>query len=205
MMFINRMLAGRKKTARVMAILVVVLFVFSGICLASSEGGHGGEPANTGWKATDTYKAMNFTVLVVALFLLLKKPVSSALNDRIDGIRNELQDLEAQKDAAQKKLDEYTQKLTTLEQEATEIIADYKAQGESAKAKILEGAKASAAKIEQQAQRNIENEFAEAKKKLQQDIFEKAIMQAEELVKTKITPDDQNKLVDEYLEKVVAQ
>ena len=68
----------------------------------------------------------------------------------------------------------------------------------------MEDARASAQKIEDQAQRNIENEFEAAKHKLQHDIFEKAISRAEELVKEKITTEDQNKLVDEYLDKVVA-
>jgi len=52
--------------------------------------------------------------------------------------------------------------------------------------------------------RNIEHEFKQAKIKLQQDILEKALVNAENLIKNKITTQDQDKLVDEYLEKVVA-
>ncbi len=191
-----------RKTA-VLALILAALFMFILPCVAMASG-HG-EAADTGWKATDWYKAMNFTVLAVALFLLLRKPASSALDGRIKGIRDELQDLEAKKEAAQKKLDEYTEKLSTLEQEAAAIIENYKEQGESARERIMADARASAQKIEQQAQRNIENEFETARQKLQQDILEKAVARAEELVKTTITPDDQSKLVDEYLDKVVTQ
>ena len=35
--------------------------------------------------------------------------------------------------------------------------------------------------------------------------MEKALKKAEEIIKDKITPKDQKKLVDEYLEKVVEQ
>ena len=35
-------------------------------------------------------------------------------------------------------------------------------------------------------------------------MFEKALVKAEELIKSKITVQDQEKLVDEYIEKVVA-
>ena len=59
-------------------------------------------------------------------------------------------------------------------------------------------------KLEEQARRNIEHEFKQAKIKLQQDILEKALVNAETLIKNKITSQDQDKLVDEYLEKVVA-
>ena len=63
---------------------------------------------------------------------------------------------------------------------------------------------AQAAKLEAMAKRNIEQEFKAAKTKLQQEIAEKAMIKAEELIKASISSDDQDKLVDEYLKKVVA-
>ncbi len=39
---------------------------------------------------------------------------------------------------------------------------------------------------------------------MQEEILDKALAKAEELLKAKITDDDQERLVDEYLEKVVA-
>jgi F-type H+-transporting ATPase subunit b len=55
------------KGSVVMVILVVLLFCFAGTVAASSEGEVGHE-AHKGWIATDTYRVMNFTVLVVGLF-----------------------------------------------------------------------------------------------------------------------------------------
>ncbi len=192
-----------RKRVVTLVIMVAFLAVFAGVSAASG----GGEGAGTGhgWQTTDTYKVMNFGVLAVVLFLLVRKPLAGALDGRIKEIREELRSLENKKEEARQKLDEYTERLSALEQEAAAIIEDYKAQGEAARSRILDDAKASAQKIEQQAQRNIENEFEMARQKLQQDIFEKAVNRAEELVKNKITPEDQNKLVDEYLEKVVAK
>ena len=77
-------------------------------------------------------------------------------------------------------------------------------QGEEAKIRILAEAEAQAAKLEAMAIRNIEQEFKSAKTKLQQEIAEKAMVKAEELIKASISSDDQDKLVDEYLKKVVA-
>jgi F-type H+-transporting ATPase subunit b len=68
----------------------------------------------------------------------------------------------------------------------------------------LKAAEASADKLEEQAKRNIEHEFQQAKTKLQAEILGKALVEAEAILKAKITDDDQNRLVDEYLEKVVA-
>jgi F-type H+-transporting ATPase subunit b len=171
-----------------------------GIAVASS----GGEGGPKGWAATDTYRVMNFTVLAVALFFILRKPVSQALNSRIDGIREQLRDLESKKEKAEKELAGYQEKLADLEQEAGKIVEEYIRQGNEARERILKEAESAAEKLEEQARRNIEYEFRQVKVKLQEEILEKALVKAEELLKAGITDDDQDRLVDEYLEKVVA-
>jgi len=191
---------SRKRNLITVIMIVVAVLMFSGVAWSSSGGGH--EPK--GWVATDTYKVMNFTVLMVALFFLLRKPVAQALNARIKGIKEQIDDLEAKKKEADKKLAEYNEKLSLLDKEAENIIAEYVKQGKEAKARILEQAELEARKLEDQAGRNIENELKMAKSKLQEEIFEKALIKAEEIIKSRITDEDQDKLIDEYLEKVVA-
>jgi F-type H+-transporting ATPase subunit b len=61
---------------------------------------------------------MNFAVLFIALFFLLKKPVANALNARISGIKEQLEELEAQKAEAEKQLSEYNERLSLLDKEA---------------------------------------------------------------------------------------
>ena len=169
------------------------------------EAAHEGDALKAkGWVATDTYRVLNFAVLAGALVFLLRKPISQALDSRIKGIQAQLEDLEAKKAEAEKVLSEYNAKIAKLSQESEGIVAEYIRQGNEAKARILKEAEASAYKLEEQARRNIENEFELAKQRLQQDIFEKAMVKAEEIIKKNITADDQNRLVDEYLDKVVA-
>ncbi len=212
----------------VVVLAAAAFFVFSPVLMASSAGGHG-EPAAAGhqaaaesagghsaeggaeggghgggWQATDTYRVMNFTVLAIGLFLILRKPVAQTFSNRIKSIRNELDELEEKKKAAEEELAQYNRQLAKLEEEAEKIVQEYIRQGNEARARILEAAKTSAAKLEEQAQRSIESEFKKAKEQLVQEIMEKALVKAEDRIKTSITPDDQNKLVDEYLQKVVA-
>jgi F-type H+-transporting ATPase subunit b len=182
------------KRSALIAILALLIFPMSAALAASGKG----------WVETDSFRVLNFVVLVVGLFFILRKPVSSALSSRIDGIKKQLQDLENQKDAAEKKLAEYSDKLSELEKEAEHIVADYIKQGNEAKARILKEAEASAEKLQAQARRNIEHEFDQAKKQLQAEVLEKSLAKAEALLKEKISADDQSRLVDEYLEKVEA-
>jgi F-type H+-transporting ATPase subunit b len=189
-----------KKGPVVTFLTAMLIFGFIGVVLASS----GGESGAKGWVATDWYRVMNFAVLAGALFWLLRKPVSKSLDARIKGIQDQLSELEARKKAAEKELAEYNQRFALLEQETEKLVEEYIRQGNEAKARILEEAEQAAEKLEDQARRNIEHEFQQAKLKLQEDILENALVKAEELIKNKITAEDQDKLVDEYLNKVVA-
>ncbi len=187
-----------------LALLFALLFILgAGPALASSEGGNG-EAEPKGWVKMDTYRVMNFAVLAIALFFILKKPLSQALNARITGIKEELETLEDRKKEAEKQLEEYNQKLTQLDGEAEKLIQEYIKQGEEAKVRIINAAQSTAEKLEQQAKRHIEQEFKQAKNQLQAEMLQEALAKAEEIIKTKISSEDQDRLVDEYLEKVVA-
>ena len=184
----------------VIIVTIGLLGLFAGAAMAAS----GGEGAK-GWVATDTYKVINFTVLAVALFFLLKKPVPKALNARIQGIKDQISELEAKKKDAEDQLADYKEKFQKLEKEAETLIEEYIRQGKEAKTKIIQEAEAAADKLEAQARRNIENEYQKAKARLKSEAIEEALAKAEEIIKQKVTTEDQERLVDEYLEKVVAQ
>ncbi len=191
-------LNNRTRSAIMLLIMVILFFAPVGFALASG----GGE--TKGWVKEDSYRVLNFVVLAGGLFFLLRKPVKNALSSRIKGIEDQLKDLEAQKSEAEKTLAEYKEKIATLDKESEKILAQYKEQGEAAKKRILEEAANSAEKLEEQAKRNVEQEFKAAKLKLQEEITSKALLKAEEIIMKSIKPEDQDKLVDEYLNKVVA-
>ena len=190
-----------RKFSSVIFFLVLLLGVFS---ISTALGASGGEGGSKGWVSTDTFRVMNFAVLAIALVFVLRKPLSQALSSRIKVIKDQLDDLEARKDEAEKKLADYNEKLAQLEKEADKIVEDYIKQGHEAKARILKEAESSAEKLKAQARRNIEHEFEQAKLKLQKEIFETSLEKAEEIIKNKFSEDDQDRIVDEYLKKVVA-
>jgi F-type H+-transporting ATPase subunit b len=179
-------------------LVLAVLMITTTVSFASeAEGGHG-----SGWKPTDTYRIMNFVVLAAVLVFLLRKPISQALAGRIKGIKDQLASLESQKAEAEKQLAQYSEKLSFLEKESEKIIAEYIRQGNEAKARILKEAEAAAEKLRIHARRSIDNELERAKLSLQQDILEKSLAKAEEMIRTHISAKDQEQLVDDYLEKV---
>ncbi|MEN8210377.1 MAG: ATP synthase F0 subunit B [Thermodesulfobacteriota bacterium] len=200
----NRINKNRFKFVCPVAI-VGFLLAMAGIAWASSGGGgdaHGG--GHNRWLTVDTWKVVNFGVLAVIGFFIAKKPVAEFFSSRKKGIEDEINVLEQKKADAQKKLLEYQTKFKNLDQESKQIVENYIKQGEEAKTRIIAEAEAQAEKLEEMAKRSIEQEFKTAKAKLQQEIAAKAMEKAEEIIKASISPDDQDRLVDQYLRKVVA-
>jgi F-type H+-transporting ATPase subunit b len=192
-------LNGYNKYSAVFILILLLLFSFS---LSTALAASGEDSGTKGWVSTDWFRVMNFAVLVIVLVFILRKPLSQALGARITGIKNQLEDLEARKVEAENQLAEYNQKLSQLEKESEKIVEDYIKQGNEAKARILKEAESAAEKLQIQARRNIEHEFKQAKLKLQEEIFETSLAKAEEIIAGKISGEDQDRLVDEYLRKV---
>ena len=189
-----------KRNSIMIFIITALLFFFVGVALGASGGEHGPK----GWVATDTYRVMNFSVLFLGLFFLLRKPIAQFFGARIKGIEDQLSELETKKKDARQKLEEYTAKLAQLDQEGKKIVDDYIRQGNEAKERILKEAESVADKLKEQAIRNIDYEINQAKLRLQEEVLGKAIVKAEEIIKNEITIEDHDRLVDEYLKKVVA-
>jgi F-type H+-transporting ATPase subunit b len=191
-----------KKHLKVSA--TVVVLVAGATVVWASGGGNGEAVHHNAWNDVDTWKVLNFVLLALGCFFIAKKPVAQFFSSRTKGIEEELTDLEQKKAEAERKLAEYQARFRNLEQESEQIIEDYIKQGEDAKKRIIAEAEAQAEKLEDMAKRNIEQEFKAAKALLKQEIVDRAMEQAEALIKKSITTQDQNRLVDEYLKKVEA-
>ena len=196
----ERQFGSKKHRTVLIGVLAVFLCLSFGTAMAAS----GGDSGAKGWVKTDWFRVMNFVVLAGALFFVLRKPVSKALSSRIKDIQEQLESLEAQRAEAEKQLAQYNEKLSRIESEAAKIVDAYIKQGNQAKAKILKEAEQTAEKLQAQARRNIEHEFDKAKQKLQQEVVESSLQKAKESLKKEITAQDQDNLIDEYINKVVA-
>jgi F-type H+-transporting ATPase subunit b len=190
---------GRAHYAISLLVVISVLLAFGSVW-ASSEAGHDDQ----GGKGKDLLlRSMNFVVLAGVLIFLLRKPIAQGLKSRRRGIKDELDDLEAQKQGAERELAGYRQKLSLLDQEVEKIVAGYIREGEAAKAKIIEEARVAAEKLQEQAKKNIEHEFEKAKQQLKAEMAGQAVAMAEGLIKEHINDEDQERIIDEYLTKVV--
>jgi F-type H+-transporting ATPase subunit b len=150
------------------------------------------------------YRLLNFAVLVgVLVFAFKKLNLKDFFAKRTEKIANTLTDLEAKKEEAEKTYEDYKKKLAELDKETERILQEYTEQGEREKARIITNAEKAAAEIREQAGIAIQQEIQSAKLELQREIAELSVTAAEALLKEKIGEEDQQKLVDDFMKKVV--
>ncbi len=90
-----------------------------------------------------------------------------------------------------------------MAQEKQQILDDAKAQGETLKVAIIEKAKKDAEALTEQAKRTASNEAAAAIQTIRGEMADMVIEAAEKIVAEKLSAEDHDKLVDDYLTKVV--
>ena len=167
-----------------------------------AEGGHhGGVTSEKLWDFV--WRTMNFAVLFVLLFFLLRKPIGQALNGRRENIAKTLADLEKKKAEAEERFKELEGKIKDLDAQRQEILAEFASEGESEKERIIAHAHQMADRIKKQAEITIGHEIKAAKEELVKEIADRSATMAEELIRKNITDEDQERLVGEYLDKVV--
>ncbi len=172
------------------------------------EEGHGGETAAHGGDSSAKlmdllYRTICFGVVFLGLFFLLRKVIPQFLSNRRESIKQELDELEKKKKDTEAMLGDFRKKLKEIESERESIIAEYVKEGEAEKEKIIEQAKIMGERIEEQARWTIDQEVKRAKTDLRSEIAELAAAMAEEVIRKNIGEEDEKRLVDEYLEKVV--
>ena len=149
-------------------------------------------------------RVLNFAILAgVLIFVFKKLNVKAFFTKRTESIANTLNELEVKKKEAEKTYEEYKQKLSQLDKETDRILQEYVEQSEREKTRIIANAEKAAAEIRQQTDIAIEQEIKSAKEGLQQEIAELSVIAAEALLKEKIGEEDQQKLVDDFMTKVV--
>ncbi len=181
--------------------------LFSGFVLAGAAwagGGGDGHGAIDPAKLDDLlWRTVNFLVFAAILYKLAAKPIKEFFSKRRMDISSEIQDLETQKIRVQKALKEAKAQLAAVAAEREQIIQQYIAEGEAEKAKIIAKAEQAAQRLKDMAAMTIAAETKKAAAELKKEIVEAAIQLSEQIVREKIVPEDQQRLVDDYLAKVV--
>lgn len=174
----------------------------AGFAQEAAEGAHhvdhGAQMKDFMWRCID------FAALAaIAIWAIKKADVKGTLAARRAGIERTLKEAVEAKEAAEKKFAEYSQRLDQANKEIEVISANMKREGELEKERIIAEANEAALRIKAQAEAAAAQEVLKAKDELRAEAARLAVELAEQKIKQNIAKGDQDKLVGDYISKVV--
>lgn len=151
--------------------------------------------------------AMGITLVsVFILYLILKKflysPVTNFLEDRKDKIHSQLDEAKLVREQAIKMKKDYEDKMDQANIEAQDIMEKARQRGAEIKEGIVVEAKEEAKSIAERAKRDIELEKEKAYEDIKSSIGEMAILIASKIMEKDITLENQNQLIDKFIDEV---
>lgn len=196
---ISKEIAGKiiGRALSVLFLLGTSFLIFSPeLAFASS----GGSPEEV--RMGNIWRVGNLIVFAIFFTWVYKKYIKEALENKTEEIKSALKDAEDAKEAANKMMAEYKEKLALLDGKVKEIEAELKKEGEAEKVKIIADAKEMSEKIKTQAKVTADQEIAKAKTELKAIVAELSLEVAEKLIKESIKGDDQSRMAKESIDKI---
>lgn len=150
---------------------------------------------------TPPYVAMliNFGILAAGYYLLGKKPIAAALQNRRDTISKDIDEANKMLGEAQARAKTYQVKLERLEDEVKTARAALVQAGEAERDRIVGDAEAKAERMRKDAEFLVDQELKQIRQDLWRDTVEAAVGAAEELLKKRVTAADQERMAEDYL------
>jgi F-type H+-transporting ATPase subunit b len=143
-----------------------------------------------------------FVLVIVVLGKFAWGPLLGGLQQREEFIRRSLKEAKEDREAAEARLQEYEEKLTSAGAEASEIIEQGKSEGEKLRAGIEEKAHDEADKMVERARREIELAKQTAIKDLYATSSELATEIASRIVRRELNPQDHEKLISDSIKEL---
>mgnify|MGYP004475978323 FL=1 len=147
------------------------------------------------------FAVANFLILVLLLGKFLYKPFLGILEKRKQTIEDAFTNAEATNRKADEKYEAYTKKLARAEAESREIIKNARLKADDHANMIVEEAKAEAARIKLQAEKEAVREKEKALREVREQIGQLAILAAEQILEKEVAAEGQEEIIDRVLEK----
>ena len=147
------------------------------------------------------FAVANFLILVLILGKFLYKPFLGILEKRKQTIEDAFTNAEATNRKADEKYEAYTKKLARAEAESREIIKNARLKADDHANMIVEEAKAEAARIKLQAEKEAVREKEKALREVREQIGQLAILAAEQILEKEVAAEGQEEIIDRGLEK----
>jgi len=149
------------------------------------------------------WRILNIAVLMWVLIKFAGKPVREFFANRSETLRKGVQEAQEAKAEAERIFTEYQAKLDGLEGELKAMETKASLEAEREQERMRQETESLVAKLKQQARQMADQEVATAQRSLRNEAAKLAVEVAERLVKENVSDSDRQRMVENYLEKVV--
>ena len=186
------------RLSRLRRILVLALAALGGAADLWAAGG--GEKG--GFSSEVIWQIISLVLLIVLLSRFVKKPLAAFLSGRQAEVQNAIEQSARKKEEAEALLSEWQRKVDSLGREIQDLHERIRAEGEAEQKKIVSRAQEEGERIRQQAGVIAEQELTKVRAALKKEMVDLSVELAEKLLKEAIKPQDQERLIQEYIGKV---
>jgi F-type H+-transporting ATPase subunit b len=187
--------------ARLLVLLAVALLCEPAFAAdgAHAAGGHGHEGPDWAYFA---YHSIGLAILLGIIVYYTREPLKNFLADRSAGIRRQIEDAEAALATAQAESAELRARLSSATREHEDFVRAVAEQAEAERGLALERARQSAERVRDESRRAADQEIARARRELQDEAAQLATTIAAEILRQGITPDDDRRLLGEFVQQI---
>ena len=147
-------------------------------------------------------KLLNIILFIAIAIYFLRRPLSEKLRARREGIRRDLMRAQEERNAALAKLQEVEERLSKLDAEVETVRAQAQREAAEERARIERQTEEDMRKLREQTQREIESASKAARAELRAYAAEQSVRMAEEMIRREMRPEDDARLVDDYVEEL---
>lgn len=149
------------------------------------------------------WRVLNIGVLLWIIIKFAGKPVREFFSGRRETLQKGVSEAQAARDEAEKIYNDYQAKLDGLEDELKAMEERSSLEAEREQERMRQETETLIAKLKLQARQMVDQEVATAQRSLRNEAATLAVEVAERLVKENVSDSDRQRMVENYLEKVV--
>ena len=142
---------------------------------------------------------VNFLILAFLLIKFSRAPVKKFFAGRKQDIADEIGVLEAEKEKMLGQIEESKQQLENNQERLSELKKRIIAQGEKIRQTIIEEAEQESKMMLKSAKQKMDSRIVEARQVLKMELVDRAIALAIDLLPEKITKEDNQKFIDDFI------
>jgi F-type H+-transporting ATPase subunit b len=188
----------RKAMGTVLCLATSCLFAAIAFAEEAAHGGHEETTFVGDWLP----RLVNFAIIASVVVYFSRKPIRDFFAGRTAEIAKAMQDSNEARERAVVALADLEQKMKEMEAETARMVVDAQARGEKDKQALIEEGKKVAQDVQSQVKQGIDGELHKAKAALAAEASLLALDLSEGRIKQKITSQDHERIVKEYITKV---